>query len=301
MTYTPELSAAFVRDDRLELHCRMWVLRLLDMALDELCADGSARTEFGQEAVAVGTVAALRPGDILTSSIPQFRHARQIGLSLPLGPVIATEMIGPRRQVRIGSQDAPLVDDWKQLLCTESALGQSTLFALGDAHGQRLAREGNVTVCVIGDGDAKSAEFVAAANIAVSWQLPVVFVVESIRGASVATQSGAKFHGMPMLSADGRNVAAVRDTVAQAVLRAGIGGGPIVVEAITYRANHPAAVDPLVFLRRQLMGAGVTGGHLNEVECRSRHLVAEAVGVAKRLRTQRAATEWEPDHWTATN
>jgi TPP-dependent pyruvate/acetoin dehydrogenase alpha subunit len=297
MTYTPELSAAFVRDQRLELHRRMWVLRLLDMALEELRvdrqADGVARNEFGQEAVAVGTVAALRPGDTLTATTPRFRHARHVGRSLPLGPVIA-EMSGPRRRVRVGSQDAPLVADWKELFSSESALGQSTLFALGDAHAQRLAGEGKVTVCVIGDGDANCAEFTAAANIAVSWRLPVVFVVENIRGASGAPTRRPKVHEMPMVSVDGRNVAAVSDSVAGAVLRASLGDGPFLVEAITYRANHPAAVDPLVFLRRQLLGDGISASHLDELECRSRHLVAEAVSFAKaRLRTQPPGSVWE--------
>jgi TPP-dependent pyruvate/acetoin dehydrogenase alpha subunit len=296
MTYTPELSPAFVRD-QLELHRRMWVLRLLDMALEELRADrqadGVARNDFGQEAVAVGTVAALRPGDTLTATTPRFRHARHVALSLPLGPVIA-EMFGPRRRVRVGSQDAPLVADWKELFSTESALGQSTLFALGDAHAQRLAGEGKVTVCVIGDGDANCAEFTAAANIAVSWRLPVVFVVENIRGASGAPTRLPKVHEMPVVSVDGRNVAAVSDSVAGAVRRASVGDGPFLVEAITYRANHPAAVDPLVFLRRQLLGDGISASHLNEVECRSRHLVAEAVSFAKaRLRTQPPGSVWE--------
>jgi TPP-dependent pyruvate/acetoin dehydrogenase alpha subunit len=306
MTYTPELSTAFVRDERLELHRRMWVLRLLDMALEELRidrgADGAPRSEFGQEAVVVGTVAALRPGDILTATSPRFRHALQIGLSLPLGPAIA-EMFGPRRSVRVGSQDAPLVADWTELLSTESALGQSMLFALGDAHAQRMAGDGNVTVCVVGVGDANCPEFAAAANVAVSWRLPVVFVVENIHrtpSASSAPRPVPKFHEMPMLSVDGRNVAAVSDSVAGSVLRASVGDGPFLVEASTYRTNHPAAVDPLVFLRRQLLGAGVSGGHLNEVECRSRHLVAEAVSFAKaRLRAQPPTSVCEPDPWSA--
>jgi pyruvate dehydrogenase E1 component alpha subunit len=99
-----------------------------------------------------------------------------------------------------------------------------------------------------------------------------------------------------MVSVDGRNVVAVSDSVAGAVLRASVGDGPFVVEATTYRTNHPAAVDPLVFLRRQLLGVGVSAGHLNEVECRSRHLVAEAVSFAKaRRQTQPPGSVWEPD------
>jgi TPP-dependent pyruvate/acetoin dehydrogenase alpha subunit len=66
MTCTTERSAAIVRD-QLELYRRMWVLRLLDMALEEAriegLVDGPMQAAFGQEAVAVGTTAVLRPDD----------------------------------------------------------------------------------------------------------------------------------------------------------------------------------------------------------------------------------------------
>jgi TPP-dependent pyruvate/acetoin dehydrogenase alpha subunit len=64
MARTPELSATHL-DEQLELYRRMWVLRLLDMALEERRIDGLLKgpmvAAFGQEAVAVGTIAALRP------------------------------------------------------------------------------------------------------------------------------------------------------------------------------------------------------------------------------------------------
>jgi TPP-dependent pyruvate/acetoin dehydrogenase alpha subunit len=71
MTCTFEPSAALVRD-QLELYRRMWVLRLVAMALVESRIDGllngPMQAAFGQEAVAVGTTAALRPGDITTTT-----------------------------------------------------------------------------------------------------------------------------------------------------------------------------------------------------------------------------------------
>lgn len=279
MTHTPQTSAALVRGDRLELYRRMWVLRLLDMALEELRVDGliddSARVEFGQEAVAIGTVAALRPGDLVNAATPQFRQAQQVGLALPLGPAIA-EMIGPKRRDGGGA-------DWKRTLANESALGQSTLFALGDANTQRLTGEGRVSLCVIGGRDTHSVEFTTAAQIAVQWRLPVVFVVENIRGGSNARRRAYESDAMPMLPVDGRDVVAVADSVAEAVQRVSAGDGPALVEAINYETNHPAAADPLVFARRQLVAAGSDGDHLYEVERGARHLVAEAMASARAL------------------
>lgn len=131
-------------DDRLEPYRRMWVLRLLDMALDESAVgaaiDDDAPVDFGQEAVAVGAIAALRPGDLVNATTPRFRHAQQIGLGLPLGPAIA-ELFRTTRGGAGGSRKSGAAD-WKQALANESALGQSTLFALGDANAQRMAGDG---------------------------------------------------------------------------------------------------------------------------------------------------------------
>lgn len=296
MTHTPALPTVSGHDDRLEPYRRMWVLRLLDMALEEARSDGlideAVRMEFGQEAVAVGTAAALRPGDIVNATAPRIRHAQHVGLALPLGPVIA-ETIGKAR----GASRKPGAADWKQALANESVLGQSTLFALGDANAQRMTGEGKVTLCVVGGRDAHSVEFTTAAKIAVTWRLPVVFVVENIRGGPDARRRAYETDGMPMLSVDGRDVAAVSASVAEAVQRASAGGGPTLVEAITYRTNHPVAMDPLVFARRQLIAEGVDADRLYEVERGARHLVAEAIASAKAL--VGAEAERAPNPWSA--
>ncbi|BBY40895.1 dehydrogenase [Mycobacterium mantenii] len=297
MTCTPEAAAAVVGDDRLELYRRMWVLRLLDMALEDLRIDGpiddAGRAEFGQEAVAVGTVAALRPGDLVNAATPQFRHAQQVTLALPLGPAIA-EMVGPKRR-RFGG-----AADWKRTLANESVLGQSTLFALGDANVQRLAGAGKVSLCVISGRDTNSVEFTTAARIAAQWRLPVVFVVENIRGGASARRRAYEYDAMPMLPVDGRDVVAVADAVAEAVHQASVGGGPALVEAITYHTNHPVAVDPLVFVSRQLIAAGCNATRLCEVERGARHLVAEAVASAKAsVRAQQIASVPKSKPWSA--
>jgi len=150
------------------------------------------------------------------------------------------------------------------------------MFALGDAYTQQRAGEGKVALCVIDDRDANSAEFTAAANTAVSWRLPVVFVVANVRPA-------AGERGMPVLSVDGNDVEAVRDSVAEAVQRASDGEGPILVHVDTCRTNAAGGVDPLVVARRQLIGAGVDVSRLYEVERGARRLVAEAEAFAKSM------------------
>ncbi|WP_197283594.1 thiamine pyrophosphate-dependent enzyme [Mycobacterium sp. Marseille-P9652] len=284
MTRNPELSEA-IMGDQLELYRRMWVLRLLDMALEESRIDGllkeAIQPAFGQEAVAVGVAAALRPGDEIDTAIPHFRHARRIADALPLAPTMA-RLIGLRTASNEPT-DGLALGDWKNSLAATTTLGQSTLFALGNAHQRSLAGDGDVTVCAIGHRDADSPEFTAAASIALAWRLPVVFVVENVRTASGARHDNyvRRADGMPARWVDGKDVVAVRDAVAGAVHRAGAGGGPTLVSAVTYRTDHPAGADPLVFARRRLTATGVDAGHLYEVERRARQLVAEAERVAR--------------------
>jgi len=296
MTRTPEMSAARLRE-QLELYRQMWVLRLLDMAMEELRIDGllnqPAQAAFGQEAVAIGTAAALRPGDTMTTGIVHLQHAQQIGCAMPLGPAIAA-LIGPS----FGSdsdEDVPFVASVRGLSSLSSTLQQSPLLAVGHAYGKQLINDGEVTLCVMEDRDANSADFAEAANIAMSWQLPVVFVVENLRDTDAS-----QYRGMPVLPVDGNDVEAVRDSVAQAVRRASAGGGPVLVRAVTQRTNAVSSVDPLVLARQKLIGAGIGAGHLYEVERRARRLVAEAEAHAKAmLRAEEPAPIREPEAWPA--
>ena len=304
MSATPDLPAASLSDE-LELYRRMWVLRLLDMALEESRIDGLCdapmEAAFGKEAVAVGTAAAVRPGDIVSTTIPHLRHAQQVGLALPLGRAIA-EMIGTSRGVGAAREESPRTPAWKRGLSFSCSLDQTTLFALGDAQMQQRAGEGKVTLCVIDQRDANSDEFTAAANTAVSWRLPMVFVVADVRPAAGDRPGGyvRDCHGMPVLSVDGNDVEAVRDSVADAVQRAGDGEGPILVQAVTYRTNDVPGADPLVVARQELIGAGVDAGHLYEVERRARHLVGEAEAYAKSmLRAEEPASVGLPEAWSA--
>jgi TPP-dependent pyruvate/acetoin dehydrogenase alpha subunit len=293
MTRTPELSAARLRD-QLELYRQMWVLRLLDMAVEELRIDGllnqPVRAAFGQEAVAIGTAAALRPGDLMTTDIIHLQHAQQIGCALPLGPAIAA-LIGPSFD-----SDDVFVASVRGLASLSNSLRQSPLLAVGHAYGKQLIDDGRVTLCVMETRDAKSADFAEAAHIAMSWQLPVVFVVEDARRDIHPSES----HGMPVLRVDGNDVVAVRDSVAEALRRAGAGGGPVLVQAVSQRANGVSSVDPLVLARQQLIGAGISAAHLYELERRARHLVAEAEAYAKAmLSEEQPAPIREPEAWPA--
>ncbi|BAX94442.1 thiamine pyrophosphate-dependent enzyme [Mycobacterium shigaense] len=303
MTCTTERSAE-VMSDQLELYRRMWVLRLVDMALQDLRIDGliedPVQAAFGQEAVAIGTTAAMRSGDALTTTIPHIVQANEIALGLPLGPSIA-EMIGA--DLDCGFEETPREAKGSgELWFSASALQRSALRAVGQAYANWLHEEGRVTVCVIGEHEVDSADFAEVVNAAVLWRLPVVFVVENTRLARI-TWTDRVLHeriGMPVLSIDGNDVEAVRDVVAEALQRASADQGPTLIRTITNRTNDVDKVDPLVFARQQLIDAGVSGSHLYEVERRARYLVAEAEAFAKAtLVGQAPESVRQPEAWPA--
>jgi TPP-dependent pyruvate/acetoin dehydrogenase alpha subunit len=268
MTRTSEESTPLLAD-QLALYGRMWVLRALDMALEELRIEGlikaPVQSACGQEALGIGATAALSAGDITAAT--RRAHALHVGLNNPLGPTIL-EMIGR-------------ANNPEQWLSAGPAVTPSPLVLVGHAYSQWLDGKGRVTLCVVEDSVAKTDAFREAANMVALWHLPMVILVEEIRGGETSGHDSSAGHPMPGVSIDGNDVAAVRDSVAQAVQRARAGGGPTMVRAITYRTTAEEFVDPLIVAQQQLFAAGVTRDRLDEVEEVARELVADAVAFAE--------------------
>lgn len=156
--------------------------------------------------------------------------------------------------------------------------------AVGAAYAMKLRRERRAAVCALGDGATSKGDFYEAINAAGAWKLPVVFAVSNNQWAiSVprAKQSAAQTlaqkaiaAGIECLQVDGNDVIAVRHAMDEALERARSGGGPTLIEMLTYRlSDHTTADDatryrspdelaeawkrdPIVRLRTYLAAAG---------------------------------------------
>jgi pyruvate dehydrogenase E1 component alpha subunit len=126
--------------------------------------------------------------------------------------------------------------------------------AAGAAYAIKLKREQRAVVCALGDGATSKGDFYEGMNAAGAWQLPVVFFVSNNKWAiSVprAAQSAAETlaqkgiaAGVPSEQIDGNDVIAVRDAMDRALAKARSGGGPSLIEALTYRlSDHTTADD----------------------------------------------------------
>jgi pyruvate dehydrogenase E1 component alpha subunit len=125
--------------------------------------------------------------------------------------------------------------------------------AVGLAHAARLKGDDVVALAMVGDGGTSEGDFHEALNFAAVWQAPVVFLVQNNGFAisvPLARQTAAPTlahkavgYGMPGRLVDGNDAVAVHRVLAEAVRRARAGGGPTLVEAVTYRIDAHTNAD----------------------------------------------------------
>jgi pyruvate dehydrogenase E1 component alpha subunit len=197
----------------------------------------------GQEAALVGIGAALEDKDWLTGSY------REILAYMIKGVSMATIMDVYRGRI---------YDDYpyeSRCLPIQIVLAAQILHAVGIAMAIKYDRQPQVAVGVIGDGATSEGEFNEALNFAGVFQAPMVFVVQNNQWAiSVprAKQTAAKYiahrgpgFGIPSYLVDGNDALAMYQVMRDCVARAREGGGPSLIEAITYRLGaHTTADDP---------------------------------------------------------
>lgn len=136
-------------------------------------------------------------------------------------------------------------------LCTP--LATQLPHAVGLAHAARLKGDDVVALAMVGDGGTSEGDFHEALNFAAVWQAPVVFLVQNNGFAisvPLAKQTAAPSlahkavgYGMPGRLVDGNDAVAVHEVLSDAVRHAREGGGPTLVEAITYRIEAHTNAD----------------------------------------------------------
>lgn len=136
-------------------------------------------------------------------------------------------------------------------LCTP--LATQLPHAVGLAHAARLKGDEVVALAMVGDGGTSEGDFHEALNFAALWQAPVVFLVQNNGFAisvPLAKQTAAPSlahkavgYGMPGRLVDGNDAPAMYEVLSEAVQRARRGGGPTLVEAVTYRVEAHTNAD----------------------------------------------------------
>lgn len=242
-------------EQKRELLRQMYTIRAFEEKAEELYTQGKVHgtmhLSIGQEASAVGSIAALRPSDFILSTHRGHGHCIAKGASNAdalidvLKPMMA-EFLGKETgycRGRGGSMHIADVDSGN--LGANGVVGGGIGTGMGVALGLKMQARDEVVLVFFGDGAVNMGVFHEALNMASIWDLPVVYVCENNQYAMSFSiddaipiekiSDRASCYGMPGETVDGNDLMAVHGAVQKAVERARSGEGPSLVENVTYR------------------------------------------------------------------
>lgn len=204
---------------------------------------GFCHLYIGQEAVAVGSISALRDDDYVISAYREHGQALACGMT---SRSIMAELYGKATGCSGGKGGSMhLFDAERNFMGGHGIVGGQIPLGAGFAFAAKYRGTDQVSLCFFGEAAANIGAFHEALNIAGLWKLPVIFVIENNgygmgtavnRAAAISDLSiRADSYGMPGVTVDGQDVDAVRAATDEAVRRARAGEGPTLLDIITYR------------------------------------------------------------------
>jgi len=213
------------------------------IALQRTGQIGTFASLLGKEAIEAGVGSAMAKDDVFLMTYRENGTQLMRGVTLKElflywgGDERGNDFAGPKR-------DLPI--------CI--TIAAHATHAAGIAYAMKLRREPRVAVCALGDGATSKGDFYEGLNAAGAWKLPLVFVVTNnqwaisvprkVQSAAQTLAQKAIAAGIDGVQVDGNDVVAVRHAMDQALAKARSGGGPAVIEAVTYRlSDHTTADD----------------------------------------------------------
>jgi pyruvate dehydrogenase E1 component alpha subunit len=231
-------------------------IRIFEEKVQELFMTGQIQGTThlcqGQEAVSVGAISAMRPGDVQTNTYRGHGEA----LALGMDPEVAfAELMGRVTGCSKGlGGSMHLIDVSKGNIGANAIVGAGLPIAVGAAVAFQIRREPRVALTFFGDGAANIGTFHEALNMAAVWRAPVVFILVNnqygeyspVRATTPIDDLArrAESYAMPGRIVDGQDVDAVHAATAEAVARARAGDGPTLLEMKTYRYRGHSRSDP---------------------------------------------------------
>jgi pyruvate dehydrogenase E1 component alpha subunit len=204
---------------------------------------GFCHLYIGQEALAVGTISALRPDDYVISAYREHGQALARGMT---SRSIMAELFGKATGCSAGKGGSMhLFDASLGFMGGHGIVGGQIPLGAGFAWAAKYRQTEQVSLTYFGEAAANIGSFHEALNMAALWKLPAIFVIENngygmgtaVRRAAAITDLAdrAASYGMPGVVVDGQDVIAVREAMDEAVARARAGEGPTLMDIRTYR------------------------------------------------------------------
>lgn len=262
-----DTKSKLTQADALDWFKKMNLIRRFEERAEQAYGEGKIggflHLYIGEEAIAVGAIAALNPDDDVIT------HYRDHGYALARGvdPKIAmAELYGKATGLESGKGGSMHLADVKHHLWGGYAIvGGHIPLATGLALANQYQKQSRVVACFFGEGATNIGTFFTALNIAALWKLPLVLIVENNRygmGTAIERASAvgsvsekACAFNIPAVQVDGNDVLVVRDSVRAMVEKARGGAGPQLVEAMTYRFRGHSMGDPQRYRTRDEVDA----------------------------------------------
>src|SRR5438034_6037734 len=286
---------------RIQVEIRQSEQRAFDLFLQNL-VKGTSHLSLGQEAVATGFAAAMKPGDL---SFCTYRgHAHTLARGVPIDRVLGELMQRDIGLMRGKGGSMHLTSAEHGVMGSYAIIGAHLPIACGAALRAQYRGDSDVTVCFFGDGTTNIGAFHEALNFAAIWKLPVVFVCENnlymeytpigeVTAVEHPAADRAAGYGLPRIVIDGNDADVVYRAARDAYAKARAGGGPSLIECMTYRySGHSRADpakyrpegelekwkkrDPIVIYRERLKAFGIADSAIADIEADVRRRVDEA-------------------------
>ena len=266
---------------------------------------GPLHLSTGQEAVAAGVCAHLKPADLLTSTHRGHGHTLAKGAD---STKMMCELFGRANGYNKGKGGSMHIADFSVgMLGANGVVAAGLPIAVGAAHALKLRKVDAIAVSFFGDGAINRGPFMESLNWAVVYHLPMLFICEdnqiSATTASAPMTAGqgasprAESLQVPALKVDGNDVEAVSNAAAKLIAEIRAGAGPRLLHAITYRHKGHVSVDPGTYrdpeevrkalerdpikrTRQQLEAAGL-GAQAAQVEAEARAEIDAALAAAE--------------------
>ncbi len=245
---------------------RQFEERILDLSKAG-CVHGPAHSSIGQEGGAVGTMSVLTSGDKINAThrahhqflakfldhvAPKGRDSRSASFTPEMDDVVYRSMaeIMGLAPGYCGGRGGSMHMRWDEagVLGTNAIVGGNPPQAAGYAMAEKFKKTGNIAVTFFGDGATAQGSVYEAMNMAALYDLPIVFFIENnlygvsthVRETTREVRLSARGLGLaiPSVEVDGQNTMSVRKAMQWAREQINSKGGPVVVEAKTYRFFH---------------------------------------------------------------
>jgi acetoin:2,6-dichlorophenolindophenol oxidoreductase subunit alpha len=237
---------------RMQLEIREAEQRAFDLFLQNL-VKGTSHLSLGQEAVAAGFAAAMKPGDL---SFCTYRgHAHTLARGVPIEQVLGELMQRDNGLMRGKGGSMHLTSAEHGVMGSYAIIGAHLPIACGAAWRAQYRGDKDVSVCFFGDGTTNIGAFHEALNFAAVWKLPVVFVCENnlymeytpigeVTAVKHPAADRAASYGLERIVIDGNDADIVYRAAAGAYEKARAGQGPSLIECLTYRYSGHSRADP---------------------------------------------------------